>query len=151
MQWKCLNCGKRVELSDEQLTETRGVVVCPQCLSSDKVRGYDTPRPKPTLKPQESPKPRQKAPAMTTPPPHKSPPTPPPHRAKISFSDKSSSTDAPPAKPKKSSGKKKKKGKKSSSGSLAPKSTLGCLWRSVVYTLLFLIIYIIFGVLLQGV
>ena len=152
MTWKCPNCGKRVEFSVEQLAETRGVVVCPQCLSSDKVPGYDTPQPQPSNKPQESPKPiRQKTPAMNaTPPAHKAKPTPPPHRSKISFSNQSASADTPPAKPKKSGGK-KKKSKKSSKGFFAPKSALGCLWRSVVYTLLFLIIYIIFGLLLQGI
>ena len=86
---------------------------------------------------------------MTTPPAHKTKPTPPPHRSKISFSEKSTTSDTSPTKPKKSSGK-KKKSKKSSKGFFAPKSALGCLWRSVVYTLLFLIIYIIFGLLLQG-
>ena len=87
---------------------------------------------------------------MATPPAHKAKPTPPPHRSRVSFIEKPTTSDTPPAKPKKSSGK-KKKSKKSSKGLFAPKSAMGCLWRSVVYTLLFLIIYIIFGLLLQGV
>ena len=158
LNWSCPNCGKRLEFSEEQLAETRGVVVCPQCLSSDKVPGYDAPRRQPTALPnrevknkkQETGIKNQEERSMTTPPAHKSRPTPPPHRAKISFSEKPSTTDTPPTKPKKSGGK-KKKSKSSPKGCLAPKSTWGCLWRSVVYTLLFLIIYIIFGILLQGV
>lgn len=136
-----------MEFSTEQLRETRGVVVCPQCLSSDKVPGYEAPS-KPAAKRQEARVKKQEAPAMTTPPAHKSRPTPPPHRSKVASSEKPSSrSDTPPVKPKK---KKKSKKSSSSTGFLAPKSALGCLWRSVVYTLLLLIIYIIFGMLLQG-
>ena len=174
MRWCCPNCGKRVEFSIEQLAETHGVVVCPQCLSSDKVPGYDNPGPKPSVKKQDTRDKKQETRnkkqewlkatisvnedgasatpperTMTTPPAHKAKPTPPPHRSRVSFSERPATTDTTPAKSKKSSGK-KKKSKKSSKGIFAPKSALGCLWRSVVYTLLFLIIYIIFGLLLQG-
>ena len=172
MKWSCPNCGKRVEFSTEQLSETRGVVVCPQCLSSDKVPGYDAPQTKPSTKRQETKNKKQESlkattfvteggasatppeRAMTTPPAHKSRPTPPPHRSKASLSDKSATTDTHrPVGTRigtSTSTKKKKKIKKSSKGFFAPKSAWGCLWRSVVYTLLFLIIYIIFGLLLQG-
>ena len=159
MNWNCPNCGKRVEFSAEQLAETRGVVVCPQCLSSDKVPGYDAPhtsRAAASTTSTTSTKSRRSQPSapsqsgrnMTTPPPHNKPSTPPPHRRRISFVDKE---DTPkPDKPQKSTGK-KKKAKTSSKGLLAPKSALGCLWRSVVYTMLLLIAYIVVGLLLQGI
>lgn len=160
MNWKCPNCGKRVVFSAEQLVETRGVVVCPQCLASDKVPGYDTPhaRPKPTAvaatpPPTPSSTPQQHASNVSTPPPRRSRPTPPPHRPKINFAaDGDSYGSTRPQQPVKSrKGGKKKKAKKSSSGFLAPMSSLGCLWRTVACTLVLLIIYIIFGLLLQGV
>ena len=152
MNWKCPNCGKRVEFSTEQLNETRGVVVCPQCLSSDKVPGYDLPKPqrKPHATTASSSVTASSSttqqPHMSTPPPRKSRPTPPPHRTKISFADQPSSPQSQPSKPKKSSG--KKKNTRKTSGSTI--SSLGCLWRSIVYTLILLILYIVFGLLLQG-
>ncbi len=165
MNWKCPNCGKRVAFSAEQLAETRGMVVCPQCLSSDCVPGYDAPPSKPSAKRQETRSEQRTANSyqptarsdrqetrkdMPTPPPHKSRPVPPSHRPKINFADTSASrADSQPTRSPSHAGK-KKKAKKSSSGFLAPKSSLGCLWRSVVYTLILLIVYIIFGLLLQG-
>jgi len=161
MNWKCPNCGKRLEFSTEQLVETRGVVVCPQCLSSEQVPGYDAPQAKrnsPSSQPSRPPQQPALAPSsslqskVNTPPPHKSRPTPPQHRSRvINFTgDTGSSTrEATQPRPKKSGGK-KKKAKSSGKGCLAPKSSLGCLWRSVVYTLLLLIVYIIFGLLMQG-
>ena len=157
MNWTCPNCGKRLEFSTDQLVETRGVVVCPQCLSSDQLPGYDAPRVKrksPSSQPskQRSSSQPSSLSKVNTPPPHKSRPTPPQHRSRvINFtSDKgSSSGDTTQPRPKKSGGK-KKKAKSSSKGCLAPKSSMGCLWRSVVYTLILLIVYIIFGLLLQG-
>lgn len=150
MNWTCANCGKRVAFSDEQLTETRGVVVCPQCLASDRIPGYDAPAPRrknTSSQPSQSSKPQEQK--VKTPPPHKSRPTPPKHRSKvINFTGDTGAT--PPTNATKRGGKKKQAGK-SSSRAFSPKSSLGCLWRSVVYTLLLLVVYILFGLLLQGI
>ena len=140
MNWTCPNCGKRVALSQEQLAETRGVVVCPQCLSSDKVKGFDTPT-----------KAKQSAAARTraaTPPPRKPRLAPPPHK-----------TSAPAAAPtdtgsaSRSAGKpvRKKKKKPAQQGCLQPMSATGCLWRTVLLTLLLLLAYVVVGFLLQGI
>ena len=157
MNWKCPNCGKRVVFSDEQLAETRGVVVCPQCLSSDQLPGYDAPRARhkssssaasvsPSV-PSSSPSQTTQQPRkVTTPPPHRQRQSPPPHRPKITFAD----TAADPPKRTRKGGTAKKKAKNASSGFMAPKSPLGCLWRSVIYTLVLLIIYVVFGLLMQG-
>ena len=32
MRWTCPKCGKKLEISNEQLIANDGVIVCPQCL-----------------------------------------------------------------------------------------------------------------------
>ena len=32
MRWTCPKCGKKLEVSNEQLIANDGVIVCPQCL-----------------------------------------------------------------------------------------------------------------------
>ena len=41
MNWTCDKCGKQMELSQEQLVETGGAVVCPQCLNSSVIPGFE--------------------------------------------------------------------------------------------------------------
>lgn len=32
MRWTCPKCGKKLDISNEQLIANDGVIVCPQCL-----------------------------------------------------------------------------------------------------------------------
>ena len=136
MEWVCKKCGKTLEMSDEQLHETQGVVICPQCLGSERVPGY---RHKATAKAPGSSTSTNKSNVshQSTPAPVKT--TPPPYRKKINFVEETpqrpaahrSTAPASTAKPKKKKSKKKK-----NRSPLAPHSTAGCLWRSVLYTLI---------------
>lgn len=138
MDWQCKNCGKHVEFSTEQLTETQGVVVCPQCLASEKIAGFERRTGKPKTISSH---------AATV----NKPSSPPPHRKKITFSEPA----VPPAhktdvkQSNKSTPKRRKKSKKQR-GCLTPMSAWGCLWRTVFVTLILLVAYIFFGLLLQG-
>lgn len=145
MNWTCPHCQKKVTFSTEQLNETHGVVVCPQCLSSDKVPGYD----KPKLQQRKATSEQQSTPRMKTPPSHTSRPTPPPHRSKLASNERPNNTPTTP-KPKKTSTQRKKKASRPL-GRLTPHSALGCLWRSVVFTLILMLFYIVFGYILQGI
>ena len=166
MQWTCKKCGKTLDISAEQLAETNGVVVCPQCLATAAVpaskwqravkeakppkakpaKDDDTPKPATRKKVASKPKPatRKKA----TPPPYKAPatmpPPPPTYTPQYTAMTTPSTTTATTAP-------KKKKKKKKSSGILEPHSAMGCFWRSVLVTLVLLAFYIFFGMIIQGV
>ena len=151
MQWTCDKCGKTVQISAEQLAETEGAVVCPQCLATDVVPGYK----RRSKRKRQAPAP---PPPEPTPPPHRknvAMQQPPAHRKTISFVDQPapqrSGQQSSPSAPATGKPKKKKKSKKKSrnKGFFAPHSALGCLWRSVVYTLLLLLLYSALGFLLQ--
>ncbi|MBO7609274.1 MAG: hypothetical protein J6S96_03610 [Muribaculaceae bacterium] len=138
MDWICKKCGKTLEVSEEQLYEMQGVVICPQCLGSDLVPGY---RRKSTTKTANQSSSNSRAisrqPSTTS-----TKPTPPTYRKKTNQVERTSTATSPRtavATPKK----KKKKRKKR--GALAPNSSWGCLWRSVLYTLIFLLIITIIG------
>ncbi|MBQ0068848.1 MAG: hypothetical protein KBT09_03725 [Bacteroidales bacterium] len=160
MKWTCDKCGKEMELSQEQLVETGGAVVCPQCLTSAVVPGFSSRRdnrttshttpsnPIPPIPPKtmasnsNTPPARRQTisfvetPTRTTPPPHhgrgKTATTPPAHTE-------------PPTKPQP----KKKSGKKNSkTGLLNPPGPLGCLLRTVWYTAILLAVYLLMGLVL---
>lgn len=153
MRWTCGECGKRVEFSAEQLGETRGVVVCPQCLSSEQIPGYDTPKPQDKQRISAPPSPPQKRKPVNTAT-NKPTATPPPHRKKpTATTPQTSQASATPRQKQVNTVKRKttkKKSGRSRAGCLTPMSTFGCLWRTVVFTLILLTVYIIFGMLLQG-
>ena len=150
MIWTCSNCGKTVEYSTEHLTLTGGMVVCPQCNHTDqalRIPSVPTPEKAPATDIPPIPASRPHPPSInmnTTPPPHRakgttprtqpaSRPTPPRHASKPAAS--------PSAQPK-AKAKKKQKG---NSKFAEPHSTLGCLWRSIVVIIIFLIVYILLG------
>ena len=145
MEWTCDKCGKTLFISEEQLSETKGVIVCPQCLSSDTVPGYG----------RKSANSRQsiKSESQTAaPPPHRSKPqtsmktSPPPYRKKINFMEESSSTKPQVKQNSTSATRKKNKKKKSKKqGLLAPHSAGGCIWRSFLITLLLMIMITALG------
>ena len=162
MIWTCEKCNKQIEISTEQLSETQGVVVCPQCLATATVPGYrrkatkkiaqavsaqPEPRPASQAMPQSAPTPTPKPKTSATPPPYRkkqptvnsSSPrfTPVPERATSRY-------NAPaPSKPKP----KRKKKKKQS----AHVTGWGCLWQSALITIVLLALYLAIGYLLQGV
>ena len=150
MHWTCDKCGKTLEISAEQLTETQGTVVCPQCLGTDVVPGYKRRRAAspPPATTQSSP-PKREA-GNGVPPPHRKRSASTQQRQTISFVNQPSppSQQRPPA-PNRTKSKKKKRKKSSRGGCLEPHSTLGCLWRSVLATLVVLALYSALGFLVQ--
>ena len=146
MRWTCPKCGKKLEISNEQLISNDGVIVCPQCLLQAR-------QPVPTARVAAR---YDEVDAATTPPPRKSSnseTTPPPHKprmkqAKTSYrytglSGDSSSSSTPK---KKTSAKKKSKKKKQNQGM----SAWGCLGRTIIFTLVLFAAYVFFGLLLES-
>ena len=132
MDWTCKKCGKTLEVSEEQLHEMQGVVICPQCLGSERVPGYrhksDTPSSRSSSNDSTSAR-------QSSPPPVKS--SPPPYRKKTYSVERNTTTTAAP---KTSAAPKKKKKKRKKRGILAPHSSWGCFWRAILYTLALLAI-----------
>ena len=146
MRWTCPKCGKKLEISNEQLISNDGVIVCPQCLLQAR-------QPMPTARVAAR---YDEVDAATTPPPRKSSnseTTPPPHKprmkqAKTSYrytglSGDSSSSSTPK---KKTTAKKKSKKKKQNQGM----SAWGCLGRTIIFTLVLFAAYVFFGLLLES-
>ena len=143
MRWTCPKCGKKLDISNEQLIANDGVIVCPQCLLQsrqpiptarvaaryDEVDAASTPPARGTRK------------TTTTPPPHK----PRMKQAKTPYKYTGLSSDDGTTK-KKPASKKKSKKKKKSEGM----SALGCLGRTVIFTLVFFFAYVFFGLLLEA-
>ena len=161
MRWTCPKCGKKLEVSNEQLIANDGVIVCPQCLlqahqpipkaritaREDKERPHTT---APRRKPQQS-----ISFENSTPPEYK-PSTPPPHKTRMKQATTSyrytgltgsndNDTKRPAAPKRKSTGKKKSKKKKQDKGM----SAWGCLGRTIVFTLVLFAAYVFFGLLLE--
>ena len=158
MRWTCPKCGKKLEVSNEQLIANDGVIVCPQCLLQ-----AHQPIPKARITARED-KPRTTAPKYkpqqqsisfenSTPPEYK-PSTPPPHKTRMKQATTSyrytgltgSGDTQRPATKKKSTGKKKSKKKKKQEGM----SAWGCMGRTVVFTLVLFAAYVFFGLLLEA-
>jgi len=145
MRWTCPKCGKKLEISNEQLLAQDGVIVCPQCLQQ-----AQQPLPRVRLRAKEEVS--QSSGSAT----------PPPHRQRASSSATTSSGSRPPAyhartnsgtssnvntgRSTRSSGSKKKRKQKRKSRGM---SAWGCLWRSVAITLLLMAAYVFVGMLLQ--
>ena len=162
MRWTCPKCGKKLEISNEQLIANDGVIVCPQCLLQ-----AHQPMPKARISPRRTeddppaiPKPRQQQQQSISfdnePPPEYRPTTPPPHKtsmkqAKTSYrytglSGSNETGSQQPGTKKKSSGKKKPKKKKKQNGL----SGWGCFGRTIVFTLILFAAYVFFGLLLES-
>ena len=142
MRWTCPKCGKKLEISNEQLIANDGVVVCPQCLLQAR-------QPIPTARVAAK---YDKADADSTPPKRTKSTTPPPHKPRMKQAKTSyrytglsgNSTTSPSTK--KKSTKKKSKKKKGKEG-ITP---LGCLGRTVIFTLVLFAAYVFFGLLLES-
>jgi len=133
MRWTCPKCGKKLDVSDEQLLAQDGVIVCPQCLLQSQ-----QPLPRVTLRANKN---------NSTPPARarKSSATPPPYTA-TSRSTTSSTTSSTP--PRRTTTTKRKKSKKKRSKTHT--SALGCFFKSIAFTLLLFAAYVFVGLILQS-
>ena len=161
MRWTCPKCGKKLEVSNEQLIANDGVIVCPQCLLQ-----AHQPIPKARVTARENQdRPRTTAPSRRRPqqdisfdnntPPEYKPSTPPPHNTRMKQASTSyrytgmtgsndNGTKRPSAPKRPSTGKKKSKKKKDNG-----MSAWGCLGRTIVFTLILFAAYVFFGLLLE--
>ncbi|MBQ9822561.1 MAG: hypothetical protein IJM58_10605 [Muribaculaceae bacterium] len=153
MRWTCPKCGKKLDVSNEQLIANDGVIVCPQCLLQ---AHQPIPKARITERTAEpEPAPRRKSTEtidFDTPPEYK-PSTPPPHKPRMKqastsyrytgMSGSNSSSSTPKRKP---SSKKKSKKKKNSEGM----SAWGCMGRTIIFTLVLFAAYVFFGLLLDA-
>ena len=153
MRWTCPKCGKKLEISNEQLIANDGVIVCPQCLLQARQpvpKARVTPRTDKTDSP--APKRQERINFETETPPQRQQATPPPHKQRMKqattsyrytgLSGDSSNTTTP----KKTTRKKKSKKKKASDGM----SAWGCMGRTIIFTLVLFAAYVFFGLLLQA-
>lgn len=151
MRWTCPKCGKKLEISNEQLIANDGVIVCPQCLLQAR-----QPVPKTRVTPRsdktaDTPKRGKENINFDTPPEYK-PTTTPPHKPRMKQASTSyrytglgSNNNGNTAK-KKNTTKKKSKKKKKQQGM----SAWGCLGRTIVFTLVLFAAYVFFGLLLEA-
>ena len=153
MRWTCPKCGKKLEISNEQLIANDGVIVCPQCLLQARQpvpKARVTPRADRTDPP--APKRQERISFDTETPPQRQQVTPPPHKTRMKqattsyrytgLSGDSSNTTTP----KKTTRKKKSKKKKAADGM----SAWGCMGRTIIFTLVLFAAYVFFGLLLQA-
>ena len=150
MRWTCPKCGKKLDISNERLIANDGVIVCPQCLLQAR---QPIPKARESARSDKPAVQRKPAESITfdTPPEYKAS-TPPPHKprmkqASTSYRYTGLSGDTTSNGPKrKTSGKKKSNKKKQSQGM----SALGCLGRTIVFTLVLFAAYVFFGMLLEA-
>lgn len=152
MRWTCPKCGKKLNISDEQLIANDGVIVCPQCLLQARqpvpkarvTASEPTPPPVP-------PKRKQPSISFDAPTTEHKPATPPPHKTRMKPATASyrytglSGGDSTPPK-RNQSGKKKSKKKKKQQGL----SGWGCMGRTIIFTLVLFAAYVFFGLLLEA-
>ena len=161
MRWTCPKCGKKLDISNEQLIANDGVIVCPQCLLQ-----AHQPIPKASISTRSNnratsspPKRKQQNISFenSTPPEYKASTTPPPHKTRMKqattsyrYTGLSGSSDAgtqrSTANKRKTTGKKKSKKKKQAKGM----SGWGCMGRTIVFTLVLFAAYVFFGLLLEA-
>lgn len=151
MRWTCPKCGKKLEVSNEQLIANDGVIICPQCLLQAHQpipKARVTPR-NTTSKPSTQRKPAESI-NFDTPPEYKAT-TPPPHKPRMKQASTSyrytglSGSNTSTAPKRKTTGKKKSKKKKQQG-----MSARGCMGRTIVFTLLLFAAYVFFGLLLDA-
>ena len=143
MRWTCPKCGKKLDISNEQLIANDGVIVCPQCLLQarqpiPKKRSTST-----TVSEEPSTTPPSRKSGSTT-------STPPPHYTRMKQASTSYRYTGPGSgnndTTKKRPAKKKSKKKKQ-----AGMSAWGCFVKSVVFTLILFAAYVFFGLLLESI
>ena len=148
MRWTCPKCGKKLEISNEQLIANDGVIVCPQCLLQAR---QPIPKARATSRstaPSSPPKRNRQNISFETPPEYTRS-TPPPHKprmkqASTSYRYTGLTGNTGSASKRKSSG--KRKSKKKNQGMTA----WGCMGRTIIITLLLFAAYVFFGLLLEA-
>lgn len=140
MRWTCPKCGKKLDVSNEQLIANDGVIVCPQCLLQAR-------QPIPQKRVMTS------VNTSSTPPPRKSNQvenTPPPHKTRMKQASTSYRYTGPGSG---SNGTTKKRPvkKKSKKKKQAGMSAWGCFGKSVIFTLILFAAYVFFGLLLESI
>ena len=140
MRWTCPKCGKKLDVSNEQLIANDGVIVCPQCLLQAR---QPIPQKRVTTSVNTS----------STPPPRKSNQvenTPPPHKTRMKQTSTSYRYTGPGSG---SNGTTKKRPvkKKSKKKKQAGMSAWGCFGKSVIFTLILFAAYVFFGLLLESI
>lgn len=153
MRWTCPKCGKKLEISNEQLIAGDGIIVCPQCLLQ-----AHQPIPKARLtdrkdKPSTPPKRRKESISFDNTGSERESSTPPPYNRRMkqttpSYRHTATGSDSGYTAPKRKSSTGKKKGKKKKKQQ--PMSAWGCLGRSIVFTLILFAVYVFFGLLLES-
>ncbi len=145
MRWTCPKCGKKLDISNEQLIANDGVIICPQCLLQARqpvpnarvAARYDK-ADADAIASSSTPPPPKRAKTTSTPPPPKT-------RMKQAstsyrYTGLSGNGDT------KKKPKKKSKKKKNQQGM----SALGCLGRTIIFTLVLCAAYVFFGLLLEA-
>jgi len=132
MRWTCPKCGKKLDISNEQLLASDGVIVCPQCLQQAR-------QPLPRVTVQD----RDTSSRSSTPPARTRKATPPPHVAQATSTSavRTSSSTA-----RTNTSRKKKKSKRNKNNHV---SAFGCLLRSIAITLILFAAYVFVGLLLE--
>ena len=153
MRWTCPKCGKKLDVSNEQLIANDGVIVCPQCLLQAR-QPIPQKRVTTSVNTSSTPPPRKSNQVENTPPPHKTRMK----QASTSYrytgpgSGSNGTTKKRPVK--KKSKKKKQAGpvkKKSKKKKQAGMSAWGCFGKSVIFTLILFAAYVFFGLLLESI
>lgn len=140
MRWTCPKCGKKLDVSNEQLIANDGVIVCPQCLLQAR-QPIPQKRVAASGNSSSSPPPRKSNQVENTPPPHKT------RMKQASTSYRytgpgSGSNGTIKKRPVKKKSKKKKQ---------AGMSAWGCFGKSIVFTLILFAVYVFFGLLLESI
>ena len=148
MRWTCPKCGKKLDVSNEQLIANDGVIVCPQCLLQAR---QPIPKARVTARNGTSTDQQHQQPDInfdTDTPPEYKPSTPPPRKRmkQASTSYRYTGPGGSSNNTKKKTTKKKSKKKKQSQGM----SAWGCLGRTIVFTLVLFAAYVFFGLLLEA-
>jgi len=158
MRWTCPKCGKKLDVSNEQLIANDGVIICPQCLLQ---AHQPIPKARVTTRGQAkssaSSSPKRTQPSISfdaeTPPAYHST-TPPPHQPRMKpastsyrYTGLGSDSSSNPTPPKRKTTGKKKSRKKKNQGITA----WGCLGRTIVFTLVLFAAYVFFGLLLESI
>lgn len=155
MRWTCPKCGKKLDISNEQLIANDGVIVCPQCLLQAHQpipKARVTPRTSKTDPPAPTQRRQDTISFETEVPPQRQQSTPPPHKTRMKQATTSyrytglSSDSGNSTPPKRKTGKKKSKKKNKSDGM----SALGCMGRTIIFTLVLFAAYVFFGLLLEA-
>lgn len=148
MRWTCPKCGKKLDISNKQLIANDGVIICPQCLLQAR---QPIPKTRVSANEDETRPPKHQTRSNSGGRSYQQQDAPPPHKTRMKqtstpnrytgSNDKSVGSNTR----KKTSGKKKSK-KKKQEGMTA----MGCLGRTVIFTLVLFAAYVFFGLLLES-